>query len=360
MPDRSSQKLRRWIDLIVALLRRSAPASFDEFQGDVPAYATAKTAPESVLRTFERDKVELIAFGIPIEVSSDSMGIRRLYRIAPADFFLPVLQLVEAHSDASSARTRARGSRAADTLAFTPDELDLVIRAGRRVQQLGDPYLAAEAAGALRKLALKLTIPSEDGRERVKVESQYDDPTTLELLDEALRARKLVRFDYHSMGRDAHGRREAEPWGLVFVARHWYLLANDRGVNELRRFRVSRIGAVEIERARPRTPDFSVPATFDITEYARWREAWRIGDGDASRVTVEFSGPSNAVAAAAKLGAPVAGIANQRTFEVRRADTFARWLLCMAGEARPVAPPDFVETWRDLARSTAAVYGAQA
>src|ERR1039458_4443404 len=156
--DRSSQKLRRWIDLIVALLRRSVPASFDEFKGDVPAYATAKTAPESVLRTFERDKVELIAFGIPIEVSSDSMGIRRLYRIAPADFFLPVLQLVEEHSDASSARARTRGSRAADTLAFTPDELDLVIRAGRRVQQLGDPYLAAEAAGALRKLALKLTI----------------------------------------------------------------------------------------------------------------------------------------------------------------------------------------------------------
>ena len=357
MPDRSSQKLRRWIDLIVALLRRSAPASFDEFKGDVPAYATAKTGPESILRTFERDKVELIAFGIPIEVSSDSMGIRRLYRIAPADFFLPVLQLVEAHSNVSSARTRVRGSRAADTLAFTPDELDLVIRAGRRVQQLGDPYLAAEAAGALRKLALKLTIPEDDGRERVDVESQQDDPATLELLDEALRAKKLIRFDYHSMARDAHGRREVEPWGLVFLARHWYLLANDRGVNGLRRFRVSRISEVEIEQARPRTPDFEVPASFDITEYARWQEAWRIGDGDATRVTVEFTGPTNTITVAAKLGAPVAGQSDQRTFDVRRAETFARWLLAMAGEARPIAPPEFVATWRALAESTAAVYG---
>jgi proteasome accessory factor B len=252
---------------------------------------------------------------------------------------------------------RSRGSRAPDTLAFTPDELDLVVRAGRRVQQLGDPYLAAEAAAALRKLALKVTIPADDGRESVNVEQQHDDPATLELLDEALRAHKGVRFDYHSMERDAHGRREAEPWGLVFLARHWYLLANDRGVNELRRFRVSRISAVEIERARPRTPDFDVPKSFDITEYARWREAWRIGDGDASRVTVEFMGPTNATAAAAKLGAPVAGSPSQRIFEVRRPETFARWLLCMAGEARPIAPPEFVATWSDLARSTAAVYG---
>jgi proteasome accessory factor B len=227
------------------------------------------------------------------------------------------------------------------------------------VQQLGDPYLAAEAAGALRKLALKLTIPSDDGRERVNVDSQHEDPATLELLDEALRAHKLVRFDYHSMARDAHGRREVEPWGLVFLARHWYLLANDRSVHELRRFRVSRISAVEIERARPRTPDFEVPESFDITEYARWREAWRIGDGDASRVTVEFTGPTNAIAAAAKLGAPVGGMPNQRTFEVRRPETFARWLLSMAGDVRPIAPPEFVATWRGLATSTAAVYGAQ-
>lgn len=356
--DRSSQKLRRWIDLIVALLRRATPASFDEFKGDVPAYATSTATPESVLRTFERDKDELLAFGVPIEVSSDSVGVRRLYRIVPGNFYLPLLQLVEAQAAATPARRRGAGSRAMDTLAFTPDELDLVIRAGRRAQQLGDPYLAEEAAAALRKLALTLTIPPDDGTERVSVEAQHDDPAVLEELDHALRARKLTRFDYHSMGRDAHGRREVEPWGLVFLARHWYLLGKDRDAGELRRFRIRRISALAIETARPHTPDFEVPASFDIAAYARWQEAWRIGDGDAAQVTVSFSGVTGVVAEAAALGAPVPRIPDQRKFEVRRPATFARWLLRLAGDAEPLAPPEFVAIWRDLARETAAMYGA--
>jgi hypothetical protein len=37
----------------------SGPASFNDFKGDVPAYATSEAAPESVLRTFERDAVLL-------------------------------------------------------------------------------------------------------------------------------------------------------------------------------------------------------------------------------------------------------------------------------------------------------------
>jgi proteasome accessory factor B len=356
-PDRSSQKLRRWIDLIVALLRRAGPASFDEFKGDVPAYATSTAAPESTLRTFERDKDELLAFGIPIEVSSDSMGVRRLYRITPGNFYLPLLQLVEAHSSDTESRHRTRGGRAADSLAFTPDELDLVIRAGRRAQQLGDPYLAAEAAGALRKLALTVAIPDDDGRERIRVEPQHDDPAVLELLDQALRARKIARFEYHSMERDVHARREVEPWGLVFIARHWYVLGNDRAVGELRRFRVRRITSLSIEKARPHTPDFTVPASFDITAYARWQEAWRIGDGDSLQVTVQFTGSTGAIAESAKLGSPVSGAADRRLFEVRRPATFARWLLRLAGDARPISPPEFVAAWRDLARATALMYG---
>lgn len=195
--DRSSHKLRRWIDLIVALLRRRHAASFDDIKNDIPAYATAKVAPESLLRTFERDKDELIAFGVPIEVSCDAIGVRRLYSIAPGDFFLPYLDVVEAQHTEPDAGQRSRGGRAPDELAFTPDELDIVVRAGRRVQQLGDPHLALDAAGALRKLAFDMPVPRDDGREQVLLESALDDPGALDLLDRALRAGKLVRFNYH-------------------------------------------------------------------------------------------------------------------------------------------------------------------
>lgn len=356
-PDRSAQKLRRWIDLIVALLRRSGPASFNDFKNDIPAYATSEAAPESVLRTFERDKDELIRFGIPIEVSNDLKGVG-LYRIKPGNFYLPMLQLGEASGYKASPRQRASGDRASSTLAFTPDELSLVVRAGRRVQQLGDPFLAAEAACALRKLAFELALPEDDGTERVRVEPQHEDPASLDLLDQALRAHKIVRFDYHSMDRDAHGRREVAPWGLVFLARHWYLLGKDHGAGELRRFRVRRITNLEMERARPHTPDFTVPDSFEITAYAKWQEAWRIGDGDAMQVTVHFTGKKGVVKEAARLGAEVDGKPGHRRFEVRRAPTFARWLLRLAGEAHPVSPPEFVATWQELARATADIYGA--
>lgn len=358
-PDRSAQKLRRWIDLIVALLRRRSAVSFEELKGDVPAYATAKTAPESVLRTFERDKDELIAFGIPIELSSDDMGVRRFYRLEPTDFFLPYLTLVGgAASTAKPSRRRTPADRGLDELMFTPDELELVVRAGHRVQQLGDARLAADAAGALRKLAFDMPVPESDGTEQVHVDRQHDDPAVLDLLDQSLRARKIVRFAYHSMGRDTHERREVEPWGLVFLAGYWYLLGADHGVGKLKRFRVNRMSAVDIERARPHTPDFTVPDSFDISVYAKWQEAWQIGDGDVMQVTVQFTGSAGVVTEAARLGAPVQGAPDQRCFEVRKSATFARWLLRLAGEARPVSPPEFVTAWRDMAQATAAIYGA--
>src|ERR1035437_3192064 len=178
--DRSAQKLRRWIDLIVALLRRSGPASFNDFKGDVPSYATSDAAPESVLRTFERDKDELIRFGIPIEVSNDLKGVG-LYRIKPGNFYLPMLQLGEALGLETPPRQRARGDRAISTLAFTPDELSLVVRAGRRVQQLGDPYLAAAAAGARRKLAFELALPDDDVMYLDHMEPNEDYPLSLHL-----------------------------------------------------------------------------------------------------------------------------------------------------------------------------------
>ena len=115
---------------------------------------------------------------------------------------------------------------------------------------------------------------------------------------------------------------------------------------------------IELERARPHTPDFVVPESFDISSYAKWQQAWELGDGDSIEVTVRFSGTTNTASAAALLGAPVAGSPDQRRFEVRNADTFARWLLRLAGEAAPTAPPEFVNRWRSLLEATAAIYGA--
>src|SRR5688572_22263287 len=72
-------KLQRWIDLLASLLARSQPGPFDELAKDVSEYANAqaeidrelderrrKTLRDSLKRTFERDKDDLRAFGVPI------------------------------------------------------------------------------------------------------------------------------------------------------------------------------------------------------------------------------------------------------------------------------------------------------
>ena len=76
------------------------------------------------------------------------------------------------------------------------------------------------------------------------------------------------------------------------------------------------------------------------------------------QVTVHFTGKKGVVQESARLGAEVDGKPGHRRFEVRRAPTFARWLLRLAGEAHPVSPPEFVATWQELAKATAEIYGA--
>ncbi|HYC50098.1 MAG TPA: hypothetical protein VEB19_03215, partial [Gemmatimonadaceae bacterium] len=91
---------------------------------------------------------------------------------------------------------------------------------------------------------------------------------------------------------------------------------------------------------------------FRLQEHARSRDAWDLGDGEPLAAEVQFTRQSGVARAAASNGAPVHGRADVRMFAVRRADTFARWLLSFAGDAVPLSPPELVTAWRALARGT--------
>jgi predicted DNA-binding transcriptional regulator YafY len=156
-----------------------------------------------------------------------------------------------------------------------------------------------------------------------------------------------------------------EPYGLVFLTGHWYLVAFDPTANGMRQFRVSRIRQA-VMASRPQHPDFAVPATFDLSTYAASRRAWELGSGEQERIIVAFRGDSGLVAQGSQLGddapewpgelpdAQPSADTLWRAFSVRRRDPFLRWLLSFAGEARPVAPPTVVAAWRDLLAATRA------
>ena len=346
----TSPKIQRWTDVLVGLLRHRLGATFTELADEVPAYALPKRPTErrkaSVKRMFERDKAELLAFGIPIETIGREDEIEK-YRLRPADFYLPYLSILE-HSGRSKAPRRVDrdGYHSVQALAFEPDELAALGAALARVQKLGDPLLAAHGRSASRKLAFDLPGIENDGQDDVTVRAERVDPAVFPVLNEALLGRKHLTFTYHSMSGDSTTARTVEPLGLFFLNSHWYLAARDAGAHIVKNFRISRMQCVTANHARPQSADFTVPDDFDLRDHARSRQAWELGDADGIDAFVEFVVQTGAAAPWMQLGAPVAGRPAQRSYRVRSLDRFVRWLMSLAGAARPVSPPELVEAYR--------------
>ena len=374
---RANVKLQRWVDLLAALLVRVHPATFEELAKDVPEYwlrlrdADAEpddrrraTQLQTLKRTFERDKDELREFGVPIESVPDESGNPvGAYRLRRKDFYLPYLCFaVPGGGVRRPERPDRWGYQALTALTFEPDELQAVVDAAACVRGLGDPLLAADAASALRKLAVDLPVddtPASPDEPRVLLPRTQPGAPVFEALGDALARRKTVRFTYHAMSTDRREEREVEPYGLFFLNGHWYLAARDLARDELRNFRLNRVSAPVVNGRRPQSADYEIPPTFRLREHARSRQAWELGGQDAVRVVVELAAHSGPSRAAARLGQPVEGHEARRAFEVRRVDAFVRWLLSFAGDVVPVEPPDVVRRYRDAAAAVAGLYAAR-
>lgn len=361
-------KLQRWIDLLAALLRRQYPVTFEEIVADVPAYQRVRSKV-ALRRAFERDKDELRAFGIPITtvmIDDEVSG----YRLLARDFYLPYLSVLAEGSPSRVEKVDRDGYRSLAQLAFEPDELEAVVEAVRRVQALGDPLLAGHVRSAMRKLAADLPIDISLQREEMTLMSMMpvaamapamapamaSATDVFETLNGALARRKRLTFVYRSMSGDDRSERTAEPLGLFFVSRHWYVAARDSADGQIKNFRVSRMEDAAANGREPGKPDFERPADFNLREHARSRQAWELGSGDEMEAIVDFTTPTGIARAAARLGGPVAGAASQRRFQVRRVDAFVRWLLSLGDSARPVGPDALLAEYARQARETLELY----
>lgn len=349
-------KVQRWIDLITALLRHASPISFDTLAHEVPAYSNERQGHAARMRMFERDKDELRLLGVPIEaVAGEDGQPSSAYLLKTRAFYLPyVSPSLDGLVHTQPNRPQGPGYQGLPVLAFAPDQLAMVARAAARVQQMRHAALAADAATAMRKLAFDVSFAEHGAREVQLSSFRATDAEVLDALDQGVRRRKHVTFDYRSIERDVLAERRVAPYGLLFISGLWYLLAHDEGADALRHFRVSRISNVRVNAARAQSPDFALPADFNLWAHAESRRAWELGDGDAITVRVRFDGSSAYAVAGAELGDPTADGCHD--FVVRRPDAFVRWLLSFGGAARPVAPAAIVSAWISLARQTAAQY----
>ena len=353
-------KLARWVDLLAALLRRNTPATFEDLASDVPAYAMSDRESDTLMRMFERDKDELRDAGIPIETVESRDGDTVSYRLRRRDFYLPYLDLLGA---ARTQRVKRWGYDGLVSLTLSPDDADLLASAARRAESLGPP-VATDARAVVRKLASDIPTIGDTRTPDVQIRNDdRSDQETLNQLADAVRRRKRVELLHQSLApADEHakaGVRRVEGYGLFFLSGHWYLAGRDVDRDALRNFRVSRLEVKKVNTAKPQTPDYEIPETFDLRDHARARQAWELGDAQDNEVVVEVVRPTAEAMSAANLGAPVEGQPSRRSYRVRRPDVFARWLLSLAGDVRPVAPDSFVDRWRRLAKATLAQYEAQ-
>ena len=356
----ADRKLQRWIDLIAALLGHRYGVTFAELRGMVPAYGADREGV-TILRMFERDKDELRALGIPIRVREEETddGVLQRYQIKANEMYLPYLTLAS-QQPKRPAKVPPEGYRDVPQLVFEPGELSALLRAANCTRAAGHPVLAHDAESAIRKLTYDLGVAlgstaGESESDSVRP-AEASVASTVSTLGGALLRHKTVTFDYHSMNRDVNDRRTVEPYGLFFISGHWYLAGRDAASGELRKFRVNRISGLEANAKKPQSVDYVIPPEFRLADHARAKDPWELGDAPAEEMIVEIRGESGATQAVHSLGAAVARSPRRRCFQVRRVDSFVRWIMSFAGEVIPVSPPHLVEQYKSVVAATLNIY----
>ncbi|MDQ6897725.1 MAG: WYL domain-containing protein [Actinomycetota bacterium] len=229
----SANKSERLLNLLILLLVSRSYVPKDRIRDTIEAYQGS--SDEAFDKMFERDKDELRALGVPIEVGyldklfEDEQG----YRITRDAFELPELD-------------------------FTPDEVAVLGLAARVWQHAG---LARATSAALVKLKAAGADVDRDAIDALPPRLAAQEPGFDDMWEATL-SHTEVAFDYRRPGQSGTKRRRLQPWGVATAQGRWYVVGLDVDRGEPRVFRLSRIDG-EVERVG-RPGSFEVPADTDI------------------------------------------------------------------------------------------------
>jgi proteasome accessory factor B len=226
-------KSERLLNLVIMLLVSRTYVTKERIREVIEGYD--KRNDEAFEKMFERDKEELRALGIPIELGhvdrffEDEQG----YRIKRDAFELPDID-------------------------FTPDEAAVLGLAARVWQHAG---LASATSSALVKLKAAGLDVDREALDALQPRVVADEPAFNDMWEMTI-SRTPVRFGYRRAGATEAVERHLEPWGVVTSRERWYVVGHDRDRGEPRMFRLSRIvGEVQ---ADGRPGSFEVPEGTDV------------------------------------------------------------------------------------------------
>ncbi len=246
---RDDEKLLRQLSLVSLLLTRRRPVTTREIRQVAEGYASM--TDQAFARRFYDDREDLRRSGIVVESTSpDEDG--ELYFLPAENYSLPDLH-------------------------FTPGEIQSLSVALALLQ--GRFAYARPLRLALTGLTRGHPDPALDESDRVAVALAPDDEAErwgdkLSQLDDAVVRGKTVVFPYRT-AENVESLRTLDPYALVRIGGHWYVVGRDHERDGTRMFRLSRVtGPLRYETKKPR--DFTTPADFDSSEY-RARPPWLIG-----------------------------------------------------------------------------------
>jgi proteasome accessory factor B len=209
----SSRKSERLLNVLIALLVARGYVTKERLREVIPDYRQAGS-DEAFEKMFERDKEDLRALGVPIEIGGydplfdDEQG----YRVDRSSFELP-------------------------EIALEADEAAVVGLAARVWQHAG---LASATSDAVMKLK---AAGVEVDREALNVAQPLiaaEEPS-FDTFWEGVTARRPVAFAYRSSTASDPAVRRLEPWGIVSYRSRWYVVGRDLDRQEQRMFRLSRV-----------------------------------------------------------------------------------------------------------------------
>ncbi|MFC7619138.1 helix-turn-helix transcriptional regulator [Microlunatus sp. GCM10028923] len=229
----TTRKTERILNLTICLLVSGRFVSKAQIREAVEAYHGLSAA--AFERTFERDKDELRALGVPIEVGSydalfdDEPG----YRIRPSEFELPPIDL-------------------------TADEAAVVGVAARVWQHAS---VAESTMSAIAKLRAAGIEPDTSQLASLEPSVQAQEPA-FEPLWNAVLQRIRMSFTYRG-----GARRTLEPWGLTSTKGRWYVIGRDTDRDAVRMFKLSRISDLPKRASKPGA--YQVPDDLDLRSLAK-------------------------------------------------------------------------------------------
>lgn len=217
----AASKELRLVNLVICLLSSRYFIPAEKIRRAVAGYANCPT-DEAFSRMFERDKNELRDLGVPLQTGRISaLDPTEGYRIDRDDYELPDIGLTA--EEAATVAVAMQLWRSPELTTTTQDAVLKLRAAGIDVDPAAEDAVLFTAPAAL---------PGIHRSERA-----------LRALLAAVEAGQAVQFPHRSSSAVPYVTRTVEPWGVITDRGRWYLVGRDRDRDDVRIFRLSRIGA---------------------------------------------------------------------------------------------------------------------